>query len=331
MPRQTPSLPPCLAMPEAMKAAASSVAHADIADTILAFAQRLDDRIDAVADNAEHERCAPGNQRLDQNIEGVNLRPRWQNWLRRHLGVGSEGGRAGGADHSSRLHEIPVPAPFAAFDIATTPIGSARQPPTTRPVRPGPTWDSWLGLNEQPPVLHAAPELKDHANTTAKKRALRGSAKRSSAEPAVPMNVGNQERNAGKCGRAATANSQAKEPNAMGLFSKDIKNMNDLFVHTLRDIYYAEKQIVKALPDMIEKANDPQLKEGFQGHLRQTENHVKRLEQVFQLIGKQAQGVDARRSTASLKKPTTSPAKSSKSRCSTPPSSRRHRPLSTTR
>lgn len=77
-------------MPEAMKAAASSVAHADIADTILAFAQRLDDRIDAVADNAEHERCAPGNQRLDQNIEGVNLRPRWQNRLRRHLGVGSE-------------------------------------------------------------------------------------------------------------------------------------------------------------------------------------------------------------------------------------------------
>ena len=40
----------------------------------------------------------------------------------------------------------------------------------------------------------------------------------------------------------------------MGLFSKDIKTMNDLFVHTLRDIYYAEKQIVKALPDMIEKA-----------------------------------------------------------------------------
>lgn len=40
----------------------------------------------------------------------------------------------------------------------------------------------------------------------------------------------------------------------MGLFAKDIKNMNDLFVHTLRDIYYAEKQIVKALPDMIDKS-----------------------------------------------------------------------------
>jgi ferritin-like metal-binding protein YciE len=83
-----------------------------------------------------------------------------------------------------------------------------------------------------------------------------------------------------------------KEPNVMGLFSKDIKNMNDLFVHTLRDIYYAEQQIVKSLPDMIEKATDPQLKGGFQNHLKQTENHVKRLEQVFQLIGQKAQGVE---------------------------------------
>ena len=78
----------------------------------------------------------------------------------------------------------------------------------------------------------------------------------------------------------------------MGLFTKDIKTMNDLFVHTLRDIYYAEKQIVKALPDMVEKATDPQLKQGFQTHLRETENHVKRLDQVFQMIGQKAQGVD---------------------------------------
>jgi ferritin-like metal-binding protein YciE len=78
----------------------------------------------------------------------------------------------------------------------------------------------------------------------------------------------------------------------MGLFSKDIQTMNDLFVHTLRDIYYAEKQIVKALPEMIDKASDPQLKDGFRSHLRETENHVKRLEQVFQTIGQKAQGVD---------------------------------------
>jgi len=78
----------------------------------------------------------------------------------------------------------------------------------------------------------------------------------------------------------------------MGLFTKDIKTMEDLFVHTLRDIYYAENQIVKALPEMIEKATDPQLKQGFQSHLRETENHVKRLEQVFNITGKKAQGVD---------------------------------------
>jgi ferritin-like metal-binding protein YciE len=78
----------------------------------------------------------------------------------------------------------------------------------------------------------------------------------------------------------------------MGLFSKDIKNMDDLFVHTLRDIYYAEKQIVKSLPEMIDKANSPQLKQGFQTHLRESENHVKRLEQVFDLLGQKAQGVD---------------------------------------
>jgi ferritin-like metal-binding protein YciE len=85
---------------------------------------------------------------------------------------------------------------------------------------------------------------------------------------------------------------QNKRKTAMGLFTKDIKTMNDLFVHTLRDIYYAEKQIVKALPDMVEKATDPQLKQGFQTHLRETENHVKRLDQVFQMIGQKAQGVD---------------------------------------
>jgi ferritin-like metal-binding protein YciE len=78
----------------------------------------------------------------------------------------------------------------------------------------------------------------------------------------------------------------------MGLFSKDIKSMNDLFVHTLRDIYYAENQIVKSLPDMIEKASDPQLKQAFKSHLDETKTQVKRLEQVFQMHGTEASGVD---------------------------------------
>jgi ferritin-like metal-binding protein YciE len=78
----------------------------------------------------------------------------------------------------------------------------------------------------------------------------------------------------------------------MGFFSKDIRTMDDLFVHTLQDIYYAEKQIVKALPTMIDKATDPRLKQGFQKHLAETETHVERVEQVFQMHGAEAKGVN---------------------------------------
>ncbi|MGZ8398993.1 MAG: YciE/YciF ferroxidase family protein, partial [Gemmatimonadales bacterium] len=53
----------------------------------------------------------------------------------------------------------------------------------------------------------------------------------------------------------------------MGLLSKPIKTLDDLFVHTLQDIYYAEQQITKALPKMIAKVTDPQLKQAFQTHL----------------------------------------------------------------
>ena len=69
----------------------------------------------------------------------------------------------------------------------------------------------------------------------------------------------------------------------MGLFSKDIQTFEDLFLHTLQDIYYAENRIIKALPKMIKKASDPQLKQGFETHLQQTENQIKRLEQVFNI------------------------------------------------
>ena len=78
----------------------------------------------------------------------------------------------------------------------------------------------------------------------------------------------------------------------MGLFTKDIKTMNDLFVHQLQDIYYAEQQLVKALPKMAEKATDKQLKQGFLTHLDETRTHVQRLEQVFQTIGVAVKAVD---------------------------------------
>jgi ferritin-like metal-binding protein YciE len=78
----------------------------------------------------------------------------------------------------------------------------------------------------------------------------------------------------------------------MGFFSKDIKTMDDLFVHTLRDIYYAENQIVKALPEMIDKASDQELKDGFERHLQETEMQIERLEQVFKLHGVEVSGVN---------------------------------------
>ncbi|MBR1187250.1 ferritin-like domain-containing protein [Bradyrhizobium sp. AUGA SZCCT0169] len=78
----------------------------------------------------------------------------------------------------------------------------------------------------------------------------------------------------------------------MGFFTKDIKTLDDLFVHTLRDIYYAEQQIAKSLPDMIEKATDQTLRNGFETHLAQTEEQIVRLEKVFQMHGVEATGVD---------------------------------------
>jgi ferritin-like metal-binding protein YciE len=78
----------------------------------------------------------------------------------------------------------------------------------------------------------------------------------------------------------------------MGLFTKDIKTMNDLFVHQLQDIYYAENQLVKAIQNLADKATDNQLKQGFLTHLGETKTHVQRLEQVFQMIGAEAKAVD---------------------------------------
>ena len=76
----------------------------------------------------------------------------------------------------------------------------------------------------------------------------------------------------------------------MGLFTKDIKTMDDLFVHTLQDIYYAEKQILKALPKMIEKATNRDLAQAFKSHLTETEQQVKRVEDVFRLLGAEPKG-----------------------------------------
>jgi len=76
----------------------------------------------------------------------------------------------------------------------------------------------------------------------------------------------------------------------MGWFTSDIHVFDDLFMHTLQDIYYAEHQIEKALPDMIEKASDAELKKGFRTHLKQTKGQIKRLDQAFKKLKQKPKG-----------------------------------------
>ena len=70
----------------------------------------------------------------------------------------------------------------------------------------------------------------------------------------------------------------------------DAKTLDDLFLDTLKDIYFAEKQIVKALPKMAKAAQSPQLRAGFEKHLGETEGHVERLEQIFDILDVPARG-----------------------------------------
>ena len=69
-----------------------------------------------------------------------------------------------------------------------------------------------------------------------------------------------------------------------------VNSLQDLFVHTLGDIYYAENQILKALPKMAEQAKSEDLREAFQQHLEETRGQVQRLEQVFQMCNVPAKG-----------------------------------------
>jgi len=78
----------------------------------------------------------------------------------------------------------------------------------------------------------------------------------------------------------------------MGLFSRDIKTLDDLFVHQLQDIYYAEQQLLKAIPRLADKATNPELKQGFLKHLQETKGHVERLEKVFTMHGAQVKAVN---------------------------------------
>jgi len=68
------------------------------------------------------------------------------------------------------------------------------------------------------------------------------------------------------------------------------KDLNELFLDTLKDIYYAEKQILKALPKMAKAAISDKLRAAFEKHHDETEGQIERLEQIFELLGKPARG-----------------------------------------
>lgn len=77
----------------------------------------------------------------------------------------------------------------------------------------------------------------------------------------------------------------------MGLFTKDMATMDDLLLHGLKDIYYAENQIIKSLPKLIDKATNRDLSKGLKDHLEETKNQVARLDQVFKKLDQDPQGV----------------------------------------
>lgn len=78
----------------------------------------------------------------------------------------------------------------------------------------------------------------------------------------------------------------------MGIFTKDIKSMEDLFLHQLEDIYYAEQQLTKAIPKMAGMATNSDLKAGLKAHLVDTQNQIERLNKVFAKLGKTPKGTD---------------------------------------
>ena len=71
---------------------------------------------------------------------------------------------------------------------------------------------------------------------------------------------------------------------------KSANPLEDLFTETLKDIYFAEKQILRALPKMAKEATSPELKEAFETHRDETENQVERLNQIFESMGRPARG-----------------------------------------
>jgi ferritin-like metal-binding protein YciE len=94
----------------------------------------------------------------------------------------------------------------------------------------------------------------------------------------------------GSAGRCRAVHTGPTSINGTEERTMAVKTLHDLFVHTLGDIYYAENQILKALPKMAQQATSDDLREAFDQHLEETRGQVQRLEQVFQLVQQPAKG-----------------------------------------
>jgi ferritin-like metal-binding protein YciE len=100
-----------------------------------------------------------------------------------------------------------------------------------------------------------------------------------------------QTKSASRSAKSGADDKEAMMENGGMSMSDDMqKDMQDLFLMGLKDIYYAEKQILRSLPKMAKAAKNEELKQAFENHREQTAGQIERLEQVFQLLGKRAQG-----------------------------------------
>lgn len=79
-------------------------------------------------------------------------------------------------------------------------------------------------------------------------------------------------------------------PSVRCSFDMKIKTLRDLFIHELRDLHSAEKQLLKALPKMIKVTKHEELQSAFEAHLQQTEEHVNRLDEIFEILGVPSRG-----------------------------------------
>jgi ferritin-like metal-binding protein YciE len=115
----------------------------------------------------------------------------------------------------------------------------------------------------------------------------------------------------------------------MGIFTKDIKTMEDLFLHQLEDIYYAEQQLTKAIPKMADRATNADLKAGLKSHVIDTKNQLERLDKVFAKLGQKPKGTDCPAIDGLIKEADDTAGEIEDKRCWTRPSSPILKPWST--